>query len=95
MLPATGRLVIHDLGCGSGGMGRWLAPLLPGPQHWVAHDRDADLLAIAAANLPGPAADGRSCVTVEPKHSDIHAAATPGATSPTRPSSPPRRCWTC
>ncbi|HZP16183.1 MAG TPA: hypothetical protein VFA96_10195, partial [Nocardioides sp.] len=37
--------VIHDLGCGTGAMGRWLAPLLPGPQHWVGHDRDADLLA--------------------------------------------------
>ncbi len=31
-LPAGGHLVIHDLGCGSGAMGRWLAPLLPGPQ---------------------------------------------------------------
>ncbi|HEY5033165.1 MAG TPA: SAM-dependent methyltransferase, partial [Actinomycetes bacterium] len=28
-LPATGRRVIHDLGCGTGAMGRWLAPLLP------------------------------------------------------------------
>ena len=43
-LPATGRRVIHDLGCGTGAMGRWLAPLLPGPQHWVVHDRDAELL---------------------------------------------------
>ena len=40
-LPAAGRLVIHDLACGSGSMGRWLAPLLPGPQLWVMHDRDA------------------------------------------------------
>jgi hypothetical protein len=39
-----GPLVIHDLGGGSGAMGRWLAPRLPGPQHWVVHDRDADLL---------------------------------------------------
>ena len=39
-------------------MGRWLAPLLPGPQHWVLHDRDADLLALATTDLPGPAADG-------------------------------------
>jgi hypothetical protein len=69
-LPATGRLVIHDLGCGSGSMGRWLAPLLSGPQHWVAHDRDADLLGAAAANLPGPAANG-AAVTVETRHSDI------------------------
>jgi hypothetical protein len=42
-LPA-GRLVIHDLGGGTGAMGRWLAQRLPGPQHWVVHDRDADLL---------------------------------------------------
>jgi hypothetical protein len=69
-LPATGRLVIHDLGCGSGGMGRWLAPLLPGPQHWIVHDRDADLLLAAAANLPGAAANG-AAVTVEARHSDI------------------------
>ena len=26
---------------------RWLAPLLPGPQHWVMYDRDPDLLAAA------------------------------------------------
>ena len=69
-LPATGRQVIHDLGCGTGAMGRWLAPLLPGPQHWVLHDRDTDLLQVAAADLPGPAANG-AAVTVEAKHSDI------------------------
>jgi hypothetical protein len=69
-LPATGRLVIHDLGCGTGAMGRWLAPLLPGPQHWVLHDRDSDLLEAATADLPGPAVDG-AAVTVETKQSDI------------------------
>jgi SAM-dependent methyltransferase len=58
--------VIHDLGCGTGAMGRWLAPRLPGPQHWVVYDRDADLLAVAAENLPGEAA-----VTVETRQSDI------------------------
>jgi hypothetical protein len=68
--PATGRWVIHDLGCGTGAMGRWLAPLLPGPQHWVVHDRDTDLVEVAAAHPPGPAADG-AAVTVEAKHSDI------------------------
>ena len=62
--------MIHDLGCGTGAMGRWLAPLLPGPQHWVVHDRDADLLEVAAADLPGPAADG-AAVTVEARQSDI------------------------
>jgi SAM-dependent methyltransferase len=69
-LPACGRRVIHDLGCGTGSMGRWLAPLLPGPQHWVVHDRDADLLAVAATDLPGAAADG-AAVAVETKRSDI------------------------
>jgi SAM-dependent methyltransferase len=69
-LPATGRRVIHDLGCGTGAMGRWLAPRLPGPQHWVVHDRDAELLALAAADPPGRAADGAP-VTVEAKQSDI------------------------
>jgi predicted RNA methylase len=69
-LRATGRRVIHDLGCGTGAMGRWLAPQLPGPQHWVVHDRDADLLLLAAAEPPGPASDG-AAVSVEAKQSDI------------------------
>jgi hypothetical protein len=69
-LRATGRLVIHDLGSGSGAMGRWLAPRLPGPQHWVVHDRDAGLLKLAVADAPGPAADG-AAVTVEARRSDI------------------------
>ena len=51
-------LVIRDLGCGSGSLGRWLAPQLPGPQRWVLHDRDAGLLARAEAGLPATAADG-------------------------------------
>jgi hypothetical protein len=34
------------------------------------HDRDADLLKVAAVQLPGPAADG-AAVTVEAKRSDI------------------------
>jgi len=69
-LPAAGRRVIHDLACGSGSMGRWLAPLLPGPQLWVMHDRDPDLLEVAASHPPGPAADGAS-VTAETRLSDI------------------------
>ena len=67
-VPAAG--VIHDLGCGTGAMGRWLAPLLPGPQHWVLHDRDAAILEVAAADLPGSAADGAT-VPVETTQSDI------------------------
>jgi hypothetical protein len=69
-LAATGPAVVHDLGCGTGAMGRWLAPLLPGPQHWVVHDRDADLLEVAAAEVPGPAADG-AAISVEAKQSDV------------------------
>ncbi|HTU95353.1 MAG TPA: class I SAM-dependent methyltransferase [Solirubrobacteraceae bacterium] len=70
-------LVIHDLGAGTGSMGRWLAPQLPGPQHWVLHDRDPDLLDVAATDRPGPAADG-GAVTVEARRSDI-AGLSPGA----------------
>jgi hypothetical protein len=68
--PASGPKVIHDLGCGTGSMGRWLAPMLARPQHWVLHDRDADLLALAAADAPGPAADGAP-VTVETKGTEF------------------------
>ena len=63
-LATSGRPVIHDLGGGSGAMGRWLAPRLPGPQHWVVHDRDVDLLKLAVADAPAPA-------TVEGRRSDI------------------------
>jgi hypothetical protein len=57
LLPVDGRLVIHDLACGSGSMGRWLAPLLPGPQQWILHDRDPDLLALA--EVPAVIVEGR------------------------------------
>jgi hypothetical protein len=69
-LATADRLAIHDLGGGSGAMGRWLAPRLPGPQHWVVHDRDAALLRLAAAGAPGPAANG-AAVSVEARRSDI------------------------
>lgn len=64
------RLVVHDLGCGTGSMSRWLAPRLPGPQHWVLLDREQDLLTVAATQVPGRAADG-STVTVESHRRDI------------------------
>jgi hypothetical protein len=51
-------------------MGRWLAPLLPGPQHWVLHDRDPGLLTLVEAGRPEPATDG-SAVTVETRLSDV------------------------
>jgi hypothetical protein len=69
-VPADGHLTIHDFGCGTGSMRRWLAPRLPRPQHWVLHDRDSALLAIAAAELPGATADG-TAVTGETRQGDI------------------------
>jgi SAM-dependent methyltransferase len=69
-LPRGQRLVVHDLGCGTGAMSRWLAPLLPGPQFWVEHDLDPDLLTLAAANSPQTSADG-AAVNVEVRQSDI------------------------
>jgi SAM-dependent methyltransferase len=63
-------LVVRDLGCGSGSMGRWLAPRLRGPQHWVLHDHDAALLELAAARMPRTGADGGR-VTVSTRQGDI------------------------
>lgn len=65
-----GGLVVHDLGCGTGSMGRWLAPRLDGAQHWVLHDRDPYLLHFAAVASPRSAADG-SRVTVETRRGDV------------------------
>ncbi|MGW7489131.1 SAM-dependent methyltransferase [Streptomyces sp. NPDC054786] len=57
--PGSPRgLVIRDLGCGTGSMGRWLAVRLPGPQHWILHDHDPLLLEHAGARMPVTAADG-------------------------------------
>lgn len=79
-LPSQeGGLVIHDLGCGTGSMGRWLAVRLDGPQHWVLHDRDPYLLHFAAVASPRVAADG-SRVTVETRRGDV-ARLTPDALS--------------
>jgi hypothetical protein len=72
LLPALPRppLVIRDLGCGTGAMGRWLAGRLPGPQRWILHDRDPGLLMRAAVGLPGRARDG-GWVTVALEQGDI------------------------
>ncbi|WP_433493434.1 SAM-dependent methyltransferase [Micromonospora sp. CA-248089] len=68
-LPTDRPIVVHDLGSGTGSMARWLAPRLPGPQHWVLHERDADLLALARAGRL-TAADGAE-VTVTTRGSDV------------------------
>jgi hypothetical protein len=69
VLPRDRAVEIHDLGGGSGAMGRWLAPRLAGrSQRWVLHDRDPELLALAVARPP--AAPG---VAVEARHGDVTA----------------------
>ncbi|HEU5157894.1 MAG TPA: SAM-dependent methyltransferase [Streptosporangiaceae bacterium] len=72
LLPALPPppLVIRDLGCGTGAMGRWLAGRLPGPQRWILHDRDPGLLVRAAVGLPGTAGDG-DWVTVALERGDL------------------------
>ncbi len=69
-LTTSRPLVVHDLGSGSGSMARWLAPQLSGSQHWVLHDRDTELLQLAAADPPVGAADGAP-VTTETQSGDI------------------------
>lgn len=70
LLPAGPRRVIHDLGCGTGSMGRWLAPRLPGKQHWIMHDCDPDLLEHAAAGMVD-VTEVAAPVTVETRPGDI------------------------
>ena len=64
------RVVVRDLGCGTGSMSRWIAGQLPGPQHWILQDLDPGLLACAGAAMPGVAADGAS-VTVQTQQGDV------------------------
>jgi hypothetical protein len=60
------RLVIRDLGCGTGSMGRWLSPLLPNPQHWIMQDREPDLLGHVYMGVTSTAP-----VTVETRLGDL------------------------
>ena len=69
-LPHLGVTTVHDLGCGTGSMARWLAPRLPGRQHWLLHDRDAELLPLAEADPPHTSLDGAP-VRVETRQHDI------------------------
>lgn len=70
LLHADRPLVVHDLACGTGSTARWLAPLLPGPQHWVLQDWDPDLVEEAAA-LAVPWAAERAGLTVEVRRGDV------------------------
>jgi len=66
------EVVIRDLGCGTGSLGRWLAARLPGTQRWILHDHDTELLTHARESLPATALDG-SPVTVVAEQRDITA----------------------
>ncbi|TDD28606.1 class I SAM-dependent methyltransferase [Actinomadura sp. KC06] len=68
-LPPDEPLVIWDLGCGTGSLGRWLSGRLRGPQHWILHDNDPALLDRAAANIY-TTADGRRA-TIETRKGDV------------------------
>ncbi|GAB3386805.1 trans-aconitate methyltransferase [Humibacter soli] len=58
-LVSDGPLLVHDLGSGTGSMMRWLAPRLPGPQTWVLHDWNADLVQRAGEDGIPSDADGQ------------------------------------
>lgn len=70
-LPRDRPLVIHDLACGTGAMMRWLAPRLPGPQHWVCHDSDSDLLWKIGATTGRLTAEDGSPVSFEVRGDDV------------------------
>ncbi len=64
-------LRLLDLGSGSGANPRFLAPRLPGPQHWVLVDHDPALLARACSGCRGLRdGDGRP-VRVTPHRCDL------------------------
>ncbi|WP_290049715.1 class I SAM-dependent methyltransferase [Amycolatopsis solani] len=71
-LPDGEEVVVRDLGCGTGSLGRWLAGRLPGAQRWILHDDDAELLDRARTGLPPVALDG-SPVTVVAERRDVTA----------------------
>ena len=68
-LPPGEPLVIWDLGCGTGSLGRWLSGRLRGPQHWILHDHDPALLDRAREN-DYVTADGRPA-TIETRKGDL------------------------
>lgn len=69
-LVGPGTIEIQDLGSGTGSMMRWLAPLLPGPQRWVLHDWNADLVG-RAVNGPLPADRTGRAVEVDTRTTEL------------------------
>ncbi|MGP4023473.1 class I SAM-dependent methyltransferase [Actinomadura sp. 3N407] len=68
-LPPGEPLVIWDLGCGTGSLGRWLSGRLRGPQHWILYDHDPELLDRARDNVY-VTADGLPA-TIETRKGDL------------------------
>jgi hypothetical protein len=66
-----GRLVVHDLGAGTGSMRRWLSPRLGVPQRWVLHDRDPDLLQRATGEREAPGVSVRKTELAELRAEDL------------------------
>ncbi|MBB6119825.1 class I SAM-dependent methyltransferase [Nocardiopsis algeriensis] len=58
LLRGHGRTVA-DLGCGTGSLGRWLAPRLPGARHWILFDHDPVLLEAARTSVPADTVETR------------------------------------
>jgi trans-aconitate methyltransferase len=56
-LPVGEPLRVVELGAGLGSGMRYLAPLLPGSQHWTLVDHDADLLAAVGPSPTGVQVD--------------------------------------
>lgn len=69
-----GRLVVHDLGAGTGSMRRWLSPRLGVPQRWVLHDRDPDLLHRATAERERSAVSIRKTELADLRPEDLDGA---------------------
>jgi SAM-dependent methyltransferase len=66
-----GPIRILDVGCGTGSTTRWLAPLLPGPQHWELLDRDPALLALVPERTAGIVDRDGGPVAVTTRRADI------------------------
>jgi hypothetical protein len=69
-LLGAGAVVVHDLGSGTGSMMRWLAPILPGPQTWVLHDWNANLVERATTRVV-PLDRERRPVTVRARNGEL------------------------
>ena len=68
-LRASGELLVVDLGAGSGANLRFMAPLLGGPQRWLALDDDPALLAA----LPRKHASARFACRVDAQRRNLAA----------------------